>query len=137
MNDKHKYDDIINLPHHISKTRPQMPLIDRAAQFSSFAALSGHKEAIKETERITNEMLELSEDAKEILSGKLTKLRSCINEYPEIEITYFIPDTKKSGGSYNTIRGKIKKYDEYNRVLILDNNTVIHFDCIYNVSIEN
>ena len=137
MNDKHKYDDIINLPHHISKTRPHMLLIDRAAQFSSFAALSGHKEAIKETERITDEKLELSEDTKEILSEKLTKLKNCINEYPEIEITYFIPDTKKAGGSYNTIRGKIKKYDEYNRVLILDNNTVIHFDYIYNVSIEN
>lgn len=137
MNNKHKYDDIINLPHHISKTRPHMPLIDRAAQFSSFAALSGHKEAIKETERITDEKLELSEDTKEILSEKLTKLKNCINEYPEIEITYFIPDTKKAGGSYNKIRGKIKKYDEYNRVLILDNSTVIHFDCIYNVSIEN
>lgn len=137
MNDKHKYDDIINLPRHISKTRPHMPLIDRAAQFSSFAALSGHKEAIKETERITDEMLDLSEDTKEILSEKLTKLKNCINEYPEIEITYFIPDVKKSGGSYNKIRGKVKKYDEYNRVLILDNNTEIHFDYIYNVSIEN
>ncbi len=137
MNDKHKYHDIINLPHYISKTRPHMPLIDRAAQFSSFAALSGHKEAIKETERITDEMLELSEDTKKILSEKLTKLKNCINEYPEIEITYFVPDTKKAGGSYNTIIGKIKKYDEYNRVLILDNNTVIHFDYIYNVLIEN
>ena len=68
MNDKYKYDDIINLPHYISKTRPRMPLLDRAAQFSSFAALSGHKEAIKETERITDEMLDLSEDTKEILS---------------------------------------------------------------------
>ena len=67
MNNDHKYDDIINLPHHISKTRPHMPLTDRAAQFSSFAALSGYKEAIRETERITDEMIELSEYAKEIL----------------------------------------------------------------------
>jgi len=134
MNDKHKYDDIINLPHHISKTRPRMSLIDRAAQFSSFAALSGHKEAVKETERITDEMLELSEDTKEILSEKLMKLKNCINKYPEIEITYFTPDTKKAGGSYNIINGKVKKYDEYNCTIILNNGTVIPFDCIYDIS---
>lgn len=136
MNNDHKYDDIINLPHHISKTRPHMPLTDRAAQFSSFAALSGYKEAIRETERITDEMIELSEYAKEILCEKLIKLKNSINIYPEIEITYFTPDSKKAGGFYNKIKGKAKKYDEYNRNIVLDNGAVVPFDCIYDISGE-
>lgn len=134
MNNDHKYDDIINLPHHVSKTRPRMPLIDRAAQFSSFAALSGHKEAIRETERITDEMLELSEDTRELLNKKLLELKNCINKYPEIEITYFVLDSKKAGGIYKKIKGKAKKYDGYNRNIILNDDTIIPFNCIYDIS---
>ena len=97
------YADIIDLPHHVSKRHPQMPMEKRAAQFSLFAAMVGHDAAIRETARLTEEQLELTEDAKAIIDGKLQMIQEHIKEQPEVTVTYFQPDEKKSGGAYVTV----------------------------------
>lgn len=112
-NDEHRYDDIIDLPHHVSRKHPQMPLLDRAAQFAPFAALTGHEAAIKETARLTEEEIELDENSKELLDFRLQQLQEHISECPEVTVTYFCPDEKKSGGSYETVTGAVKKVDVY------------------------
>ena len=119
------YDDIIDLPHHVSQKHPQMPMEKRAAQFSPFAAVSGHDEAIHETARLTDEQLDLSEDETAVIDEKLQWLRVHIKEQPEITITYFQPDEKKNGGTYVTVTGTAKKVDEFGRVLILQDGTAI------------
>lgn len=112
-NDEHRYDDIIDLPHHVSRKHPQMPLLDRAAQFAPFAALTGHESAIKETARLTEEEIELDENSKELLDFRLQQLQEHISECPEVTVTYFRPDEKKTGGAYETVTGKVKKVDGY------------------------
>ena len=124
------YEDIINLPHHVSKTRPQMSMLDRAAQFSPFAALTGYDAAIKETGRLTDEKIEMDEDRKTALDMKQTYLIEMLDEQPEISITYFLPDTKKSGGAYVTVTGNLKRFDEYERLLILTDGKKIPMDVI-------
>lgn len=128
------YDDIINLPHHVSATRPHMTAIDRAAQFSPFAALTGHGAAIKETARLTDERVEIDEYIKNALSARLQIIADRIKENPEIEITYFQPDVKKNGGAYVTTISTAKKIDEYERVVVMTDGTAISIDEI--VSIE-
>jgi len=127
------YEDIINLPHHVSKTRPQMSMLDRAAQFSPFAALTGYDAAIKETGRLTDEKIELDEDRKAALDMKQAYLIEMIDEQPEISITYFLPDTKKSGGAYVTVTGNLKRFDEYERLLILTDGKKIPMDDIADI----
>lgn len=112
-NDEHRYDDIIGLPHHVSRKHPQMPLLDRAAQFAPFAALTGHEAAIKETARLTEEEIELDENSKELLDFRLQQLQEHLSEHPEVTVTYFCPDEKKTGGAYETVTGVVKKVDEY------------------------
>lgn len=114
-----RYDDIISLPHHQSKTRPHMPLIDRAAQFSPFAALTGYDDAVKETARQTERKAELSEEMQACLQEKLQILQAQIPTKPEAILTYFEADEKKAGGTYRTVRGEIKRIDEYRRVIVL------------------
>lgn len=109
----YRYDDIIDLPHHVSKKHPQMPLLDRAAQFAPFAALTGHEAAIKETARLTEEEIELDENSKELLDFRLQQLQEQLSESPEVTVTYFCPDEKKAGGAYETVTGKVKKVDAY------------------------
>lgn len=122
---KREYDDIINLPRHVSAKRPRMPAINRAAQFSPFAALTGHDAAIKETARLTDERVELDEYTKEILSDRLQILADRIKEHPKIAVTFFQPDAKKNGGAYVTSTGMAKKIDIYERVVIMADGTVI------------
>lgn len=131
---KKSYDDIINLPHHISATRPHMPAIDRAAQFSPFAALTGYGDAIKETARLTGDRVELDEYMKDVLSNRLQIIVDHLYEHPEITITYFQPDEKKNGGTYVTVIDTVKKIDEYERILVMTDGTWIPIDEI--VSIE-
>ena len=100
-----KYGDILNLPHHQSKVHPQMSIYDRAAQFSPFAALTGHEAAIKETARLTEEQVELDEDKQEELNEKLQTLIAYATEHPTVSVTYFKPDDKKTGGEYVTATG--------------------------------
>ena len=127
------YDDIINLPHHVSATRPHMSAIDRAAQFSPFAALTGYDSAIKETARLTDERVELDEYAKNALSDRLQIIADRIKEHPEIAITYFQPDAKKSGGAYVTAVSSAKKIDEYERVVVMTDGTKIPIDEIISI----
>ena len=127
------FDDIINLPHHVSATRPQMSMLDRAAQFSPFAALTGYDAAIKETGRLTDEKIEFDEDTKAALDMKQTYLIEMIDEQPEITIIYFLPDARKAGGAYVTVTGNLKRFDEYERLLILTNGKKIPMDDILNI----
>lgn len=125
MNDAHKYDDIINLPHHVSSRHPQMSSLDRAAQFSPFAALTGYDAAIKETARLTEEWTDLDEGRKAMLDEKLQMLREHLSQKPEITFTYFKPDEKKNGGAYLTVVGKVKKIREYEHQILLEDGTVL------------
>ena len=129
--DIHNYDDIINMPRHISSKHPQMKIIDRAAQFAPFAALTGHKESIDEASRITDSKKELDENQKEILNNKLNYILLNLDKLFEIKITYFQADLKKSGGKYITVLANIKKIDEYNKVLVLNNGMTIKLDDLY------
>lgn len=139
MNAEHKYDDIINLPHHVSARHPQMSLSDRAAQFSPFAALTGHGAAIKETQRLTEERMELNEDRKELLDEKLQMIRESLSggkggyRLPEVTFTYFQPDEKKSGGAYLSVQGKVRKIDEYGHRVILEDGTALDIGSIVGI----
>ena len=134
MKNEHNYDDIIQMPHHVSTKHPQMPLMDRAAQFAPFAALTGHAAAIQETARVTEEWLELDESEKAMLDERMQLLRENLSQRPEVTFTYFEPDTKKSGGTYLTARGRVKKIDAYGRQVILEDGTVLDMGQL--VSIE-
>ena len=132
----HKYDDIINLPHHVSAKHPQMELLDRAAQFSPFAALTGHEDSIRETARRTEEFLELEEDKKEQLDEKIHVLQENLWKKPEIIVTYFVPDEKKDGGAYVTHRGRIRKIDIYLRKLLFEDGTEVPLQYIFEMDGE-
>ena len=119
------YDDIINLPHPTSKRHPRMPIRDRATIFSPFAALSGHGAAIAETARLTERRMELDEDSRAELDRKQGVLLEHIDEQPEITITWFQPDEKKDGGAYLTATGRLKKFRELERILLLTDGTEI------------
>lgn len=121
-----QYDDIIHLPHHVSSTRPRMSAIDRAAQFSPFAALTGYDASIKESARLTDERIELDDSQKEDIGEKLRLVTGQLNA--EIKITYFLPDTKKTGGKYVLAAGAVKKIDEYERMIIMGDGKQIPID---------
>ena len=131
-----EYDDIIKLPRHISKKRDPMPIIDRAAQFSPFAALTGHDTAIKETARVTEDRIDLDAYMKEALNNKLQILINQLHEHPKTKITYFQPDEKKDGGSYITTNGTVKKIDEYECIIFMDNGSLIPIDEIIGIEGE-
>ncbi len=130
---KNDYSDIINHPHYVSKTRPQMSMLDRAAQFSPFAALTGYDAAIKETGRLTDERIELGEETKAVLDMKQQYLLEMITDQPEIAVTYFVPDEKKSGGEYITVTGNLKRIDEYERQMLFTNGKKIPMDEIVDI----
>ena len=127
------YEDIINLPHHVSPKRPQMSMQDRAAQFSPFAALTGYEDAINETGRLTDVKIELSDEDRELLDQKQQYLQEHIGDRPEITITYFVPDEKKSGGAYISISGRMKRVDEYARQFVLTDGKKIPLDDIIDI----
>lgn len=131
------YDDIIHLPHHVSATHPHMSAIDRAAQFSPFAALTGYDAAIKETARLTDKRVELDESMKAALSNKLQMIADRLKEHPEIAITYFQPDAKKNGGTYVTVINTVKKIDVYKRIVVLTDGIVIPVDEIISIDIHS
>lgn len=127
-----KYDDIINLPHHVSDYHKPMPMSNRAAQFAPFAALSGHEEAIAEISRVTEPFQELTDEEKIRISKKLM---IAIKNACKIKIKYFIPDKTKPGGSYKRLTTTVKKWNEYDRSLILGNGKIIPIDFISEVEI--
>lgn len=120
-----KYDDMLHLPHPTSARHPRMPIAERAAIFSPFAALSGHAGAIAEAARLTDQKMELDEDTKAELDRRQAVLLEHISEQPEITVTWFQPDERKDGGAYFTTTGRLKKINEMNRVLILLDGTSI------------
>ena len=128
-----EYDDIINLPHHVSKVHPQMSMMNRAAQFAPFAALTGHAAAIEETARLTDEQHELADEDSEALNQKMAYLRETINEHPTITITYFEPDKKKAGGKYKSIEGQLQNIDDYNQSIVLKSGAVISLSSILDI----
>lgn len=127
------YEDIIHLPHHVSKKHPRMSAIDRAAQFSPFAALTGYDDAVEETARLTEERIELDDYQKDVLGHRLQMLADRLGEHPEIAITYFEPDERKTGGAYVTSVGMVKKVDEFSRVVVMTDGTRIPFDEIIRI----
>lgn len=114
-----KYDDIINLPHHVSSNRAHMPMLDRAAQFMPFRALTGYEDAVRETARYTDEKIELTDEEKALLDVELQRLADSAASHPQVTLTYFRPDKRKSGGAYVTITGQVKKIDDLEGALIL------------------
>ncbi len=128
------YEDIINHPHHVSKSHPQMPMADRAAQFSPFAALTGYDAAIQETGRLTEERITLDEEVQAVLNRKQFLLNAHISDKPEITVTYFVPDERKSGGAYVTVTGNLKRMDETERLLYLTNGQRIRLDDIADIN---
>lgn len=118
-----KYDDIIHLPHHVSKSRPRMSMQDRAAQFMPFAALTGHDAAIKETARITEDRLDLTDDAIAELDRKLQIVRDSAGSGQAVRITYFLPDSKKDGGKYVEKVGVLRRVDDTVGVLIFEDGS--------------
>ena len=134
MRSEDSYDDIINLPHHISLKRPQMPMHDRAAQFSPFAALTGYDEAIKEEGRLTSGRIELGEYESELLDRSLRDILEHIDERPYISVIYFEPDEKKSGGTYMEKSGRLKRVDEHERKLYFTDGTGVNMDSVIEIN---
>ena len=128
-----KYEDIINLPHHISATRPQMSMIDRAAQFSPFAALVGYDAAIKETGRLTDAKIELDDEGLNDLNMKFQILVEYLDDEPEVKITYFKADERKAGGAYFEAIGIVKKLDDFERLITMQDGTKIPMDDILSI----
>ena len=131
-----QYEDIINLPHHVSPTRPQMPMSDRAAQFAPFAALTGYDAAIKETGRLTDDKIELDEEALTALDMKYQLLMDALDDAPEVTITYFQPDERKAGGKYITATSAVKKVDDFERRITMQDGTKIPMDDILSIGGE-
>lgn len=129
-----RYKDIIHLPHKQSATRPHMAISDRAAQFAPFAALVGYDDAVKETARLTENRRELSDGALDQLNAKLNYIQEHLGEQPEVTITYFQPDSKKSGGTYLTCTGIVKRIDDYEHTVLMQDGREIFIDDITEIA---
>ena len=125
------YDDIIHLSHPKSPKHPPMTIMERAAQFSPFSALTGYGDAVDETIRLTDEQLELDEETKAMLNLKLQFLLE--NPQTEAVFTYFQKDRKKSGGAYVNALGFVKDLDELKHELLLTDGTRIPVENVYAV----
>ena len=130
-----EYDDIIHLPHHVSRIHPQMSMKDRAAQFSPFAALTGYDAAIAETVRLTDQRVELDEYERQALNEKLQSISEHLKEHPKVSITCFVPDARKEGGEYVTVTGIVKKIEEHEKRMILMDGSMILIEDV--IRIEN
>lgn len=130
------YDDIINLPHHVSETHPQMPLRDRAAQFAPFQALTGYGDAVDETARVTDERDERGEEASALLDRKLSVLNENLASGPEVSVLYFVPDEKKAGGKYETYSGKLRTIDTYSGLLVFTDGIRLNIADVYGIESE-
>ena len=133
---KDSYEDIISLPHHVSDTRPHMSVSDRAAQFSPFAALTGYDEKIRETARLTEKRVQLTEYQYELLNEKMSFIRDHIDTKPRISVTYFVPDEKKEGGSYTQFDGQVKKLKEDSGALCFTDGTEIPLQSVTDIAIH-
>ena len=133
--DEHRYDDIIQLPHHQSTKRAHMSLHDRAAQFAPFAALTGHEAAIEETARLTENEIMLDETAIADVNDKLSEISQHLAEQWRVSITYFKPDRKKQGGAYLTDVGVIRKINETEQFILMDSGVQIKMEQIIKIEV--
>lgn len=131
-----EYEDILHLPHHVSNHRAQMPIPDRAAQFSPFSAVVGHETAIKEAARTTDKRRELDDMEKAIIDHKLREIESHLPEGFEIELIYFESDEVKAGGQYVTKIGKVRKIEPYHEVILMEDGTRIPIEQIYRINYQ-
>ena len=133
---KNMYEDIINLPHFVSKKHPQMSIYDRAAQFGRFSPLNGYDEAVEETARYTEDRIEIDAELQLILNEKLQELQRNIKTTPKATIEYFVPDEKKQGGKYETITGNVIKIDSYTQNVIFTDMKCIPIREIIKIEIK-
>jgi len=133
MAEKFPYEDIVNLPPHISKRHPQPSMMDRAARFAPFAAITGYEEMVLEEARVTEERIDLDEGALSLLNEKLNMIQEFLDDEPEVTITYFEPDKKKSGGAYVSVTGTVKRIDEYEHLVLMTDGKKIKIEEIYNI----
>ena len=131
MVERFPYEDIVDLPHHVSRKHPQPTMADRAARFAPFAAITGYEEMVLEEARVTDDRIEMDESSKAALNEKLNMILEFIDEQPEVSITYFEPDKRKAGGAYVTITGTVKRIDEYERIVLMTEEKIIKIDEIY------
>lgn len=131
MADKFPYEDIVDLPPHISKKHPQPTMLERAARFAPFAAITGYEEMVLEEARVTEERIELDEGTLAMLNEKLNIIHESLDSEPVVQITYFEPDKKKSGGAYISVTGTVKRIDEYERLVIMSDGKKIRIDEIF------
>lgn len=131
-----RYADIIDKQHHVSKKHQPMSMEDRAAQFSPFAALTGYEAAVKETARLTDDREELDEDEKTRLNAQLQKISARLQEQPEVMVTYFAPDERKTGGARQTYRGRLRKIDRNRKMLIMVDQTELPIENLLNIECE-
>ncbi|MBE6372242.1 MAG: YolD-like family protein [Lentisphaerae bacterium] len=124
----------INLPHHVSRNHPQMPLRDRAAQFAPFAALTGYEAAVGETARLTAERRELDAHEAEELNRRLTDLAARLKDRSEVTVEYFVPDERKSGGAYVTVTGRVRHISVPEKTLVMEDGAVIALEDIATIS---
>lgn len=136
MAERFPYEDIVDLPHHVSKKHPQPTMADRAARFAPFAAITGYEEMVLEEARVTDDRIEMDESSKAALNEKLNMILEFIDEQPEVSITYFEPDKRKAGGAYVTVTGTVKRIDEYEHLVIMTDGKKINIDDIYNLQGE-
>lgn len=128
MNDEHKYDDIINLEHHVSTKHSRMSLENRSAQFAPFSALTGYEEAVKEEARVTESRIDIDEEAKIEVNEKLNYIMKHLDKNIIVSVTYFEKDKKKQGGNYKTIKGIIKKIDDSRKTIKMQTGEIIKIE---------
>ena len=130
---KNPYEDMLHLSPPVSQKHAKMSMLQRAAQFSPFAALTGYEAVIAETGRLTEPLRELDDNRKEVLDGCLQRLQQCITQHPWVEITHFLPDYKKDGGCYVTVEGAVQKIDSHRRILLMEDGYLIPIDSIFEI----
>ena len=136
IEDDFPYKDILYLEHHTSLNHPRMSNMNRAAQFSPFAALTGYEDKVKETARYTENEIYLDEEKKEIIRNKLNIIEEKINDKVTVNVTYFVKDKRKNGGEFKNIIGIIKKIDNYNNEIIFTDKNKIKLDNIIDIEID-
>ena len=134
---KTPYDDIIHLPHHVSQNHPQMPMLDRAAQFAPFAALTGYEATVGETARLTAERRELDAQGAEELNRRLAALIARLPDRPEATVEYFVPDDRKAGGAYVSVTGRVRHISVPEKTLVMEDGTVISLDDVVSLTDED
>ena len=125
---KTPYDDIIDLPHHVSRNHPQMSMHDRAAQFAPFAALTGYEAEVGETARLTAQKRELDAQETEELNRQLAAIIEHLSECPEVTVEYFVPDERKAGGAYVTVTRRVRHVSLPEKILVMEDGTVIDLE---------